>query len=468
MNWRWWHLPLLAVVAVLNLFFRAEMAMFSRLGIDPLANVVLDSGIAWRVVLFLILPIQLIWAMNEVDRISSPEALIRFATMRRWVLHTLLDGLGKSSSLVACLVVPALAAGAGAFTAEMWAGDLGRVVGSGWEVALALVSVGVVIVNLALLSTLAQAVLVAFGRVAGVGLAWAIFAASLMGTVVPMSPLLNPSLGINPSGAVEQLGALGLFLPAGEGLALVGLLAWWMDRREPTVRAAALVAAAVVLGFLASRLLFEDWTSPAEAVIGSFYGGGGSLPDQAFIAVIMLAPAWLAVIHAEDGIEAMAVQLVRTGTVSRWFWLRTRWALASYPVYLAGIAVLSALLIRIRFGSLELDLAPWGVTPAQLVFQALLVGTLQGWCFVVAVLLSRWLVGQSWGGLVGIGVLSGAGLVGGPLMPWNAGLGKLAMGVRPEQFVTVLAATLAILALITACLLTRIGQPILERNLANE
>ena len=113
-RWRWWHLALLMTAMVLELFARPELAMTSQPSVDPLAEVVLDTGLGWRIILFVALPLYLFNVAREAGGQVEDQVLLRLGGYPQLALHGFATSVAGAVPIITCLVTPSVAIGLGA------------------------------------------------------------------------------------------------------------------------------------------------------------------------------------------------------------------------------------------------------------------------------------------------------------------------------------------------------------------
>jgi hypothetical protein len=449
--------------------------MESRLGHDPLTEIVMDTGLNWRLMLFLFLPVYLAWVLHDARRLVDPLVLARAGSHRGWLRSAAGKCVGKSVPLIACMVAPAVASAIGAVPRAAWAQDVSSVAGPWPQQLLVLATVCSVTVNLSLLGVLVLVGTLGLGRIGGGAVSALIFAGAVVGSGAPASfAPLNIGYGIQPQAAAEHYGSplWALIVPTLVSLGLV-LTATVILESRTRGRSRATVAPAVLLivaGLLALRLTVNDWTSPTEALVGAFYGSGGSLPDYVFAAIVALAPVWLATVRAETRYEQLPVDLIRTGTTLRWFVRSLAPSMLWYPLYQSAVLAGSLAVLWLRFQAFPASDPQFPVEPSGLYYHLLVNGTLQGWCFLAVTHASRWSAAAPWGSLAALGALVAGGAVL-PRQPWlpltDLGFGQVLDGRVTTQITAVSMCWLFVLSMVAAALVSRLSIPLLERNLSS-
>lgn len=473
-SWRGWQLGFLALVAGLDLLARDELAMSTRPGLDPLAAVVMDTGLNWRLMLYLVLPLYLTWVLRDAGRLLDPSVLTRAGGYFAWLHLAVKDSFSKALPLIASMLGAAVATSLGALSATSLAGGAERILGSASQQLLAAATLCSVVVNLGLLGALVLMGTLALGRFGGGAVAAAIFAIAVTGSAAPaaLAPL-NLGYGIQPQASMAHYGSAlwGLIVPTVVNLGLVLTIAALLESRihGRAQRASTWATMLAMCGLLALRLLLGEWIDPLEALVGGFYGSGGTPLDYLFVAIVWLAPIWLSTVYAESSYEKLPAELIRSGTTARWFWRSIAPSLAWYPGYLLAVLGGSILLVWLRYGTLPSPEPEIPVGPAALYYQFVVNGTLQGWSVLIAVRTARWAAGAAWGGLTALGTVIAAGAVA-PRQPWfplaDLGLGQLFDGRDPAQLTIACLCWLGALSILAIATLTRLSVPLLERNLS--
>lgn len=413
-RWRFWHVLLLFFVTALGIYARPELAMESRVGIDPISTIVMDAGLNWRLVLFIIVPIFLVIVARGADRVVEPLVLIRLGNYRSWALYGLAAAASNAIPLVVCIVAPAVAIGMGGFASTSWARGPSFIVGTPDQVLVVCITVISVTVNLSLLGLATLLGRLTLGPAGGVFVAAILFAVSVYSSASPfaLAPL-NVGYGIQPAASTEYFGswALGLIVPTVCNALTLAILVVSLELRDRRVWWRRFLWLYVVAAVVALRFATGDWRSPVEALAGGYYGTGGTILDYLFVAIIFLTPAWIASFLADPQFDGLQYGLVRTGSLSYWVWRVYRPYLLLVPIYFPVVAGFSVGVLWLRFGTLPVDSAEAPLGLEEIGYHLLVNGTLQGWAFVVTVALARLLAGASWGALAALGAIFAGGAV---------------------------------------------------------
>nr|WP_300148679.1 hypothetical protein [Propionicimonas sp.] len=449
--------------------------MESQLGHDSLVEIVMDTGLNWRLTLFLVLPVYLIWVLRDAHRLVDPLVVTRAGDYRNWLRAAVRECVGKSVPLIACLVAPAVASAVGAMPRSAWDQGISLVSGTWTQQLLVLATVCSVATNLSLLGVLVLVGTLGFGRIGGGAVSALIFAGAVVGSgsPAPFAPL-NIGYGIQPQAAAEHYGSSlwALVVPTLVSLGLALAAVFFLDSRvrgrSPTT--AAWASPLAVAALLALRLSVNDWADPTEVLVGAFYGSGGSLPDYLFVAIVALAPVWLATVRAEARYERLPAELIRSGTTVRWFVRSAAPSMLWYPLYQSAVLAGSLALLWLRFRAFPSPDPQFPVSPPELYYHFLVNGTLQGWCFLVVVHASRWVAAAPWGSLTALATLVAAGAVA-PRQPWlpiaDLGFGQLLDGRAAAHLTAASTCWLVVLLVAAVALFSRLSVPLLERNLSS-
>ncbi|MFZ1412219.1 MAG: hypothetical protein WAS07_12225 [Micropruina sp.] len=445
--------------------------MSTELGKASLAEVMIDTGLSWRLLLFLILPLFLVWVAGDARRLGDPLLLTRLGSFRSWLRHAAVESAGRALALFACLLGPAAAVGLGAFPAEVWRDAPASLVGTWSDILLAGAMVCSVAINLSLLGVLVLVAALAGGRTGALITAVLIFALAIVGSGSPFrfAPL-NLGYGIQPLASIEHYGStsLALLVPTAVSATLVLLSVWVLQARHGgRLRFRGAWVAMVGIGLMITlRLTLGEWDDRDHALLAAFYGSGGTIIDQLFVAIVVLAPSWLALTQGEERYEGMNAEMIRSGTAGRWYWRAIARPLLLFPAYLAAVVTLSAGLLLLRFPELPPGEQVPAVSPGAVSYHVVVNGLLQGWCFLGFVTACRWLAGAPWGGLAGLGALFAAGWVlpGSPLVA--VGVGLLVEGRDPHASTPALLSGLVLLAVATGTITSKKCGFLTERNLA--
>ncbi|MFT3860990.1 hypothetical protein [Micropruina sp.] len=463
---------LLLSTTVLGIYSRAELAMVSRVGVDPISTIVLDSGLNWRLLLFVVLPIFLVTVARDVDRVVEPQALIRLGSYYRWALFGLASAASRAMPLVACIVAPAIAIGIGGFAPASWTRGTSIVLGAGNQVLVACITVVSVTVNLSLLGLFVLLGRLTLGPAGGIVAAAIIFSVSILSSASPFAlASLNIGYGIQPASSAEYFGswALGLACPTMSNTLILAIFVASLELRDRRVGWRRLLWLWVVATVIILRFATGDWQNPAEALAGGYYGTGGTILDYLFVAIVALAPAWVAGTFADPKYDGLQYGLVRAGSLYYWLWRVYLPYLLLVPAYFVAVTAGSVGVLWVRFaGGLTssfdapLDLREVG-------YHLVVNGTLQGWAFVVAVALTRLLAGAPWGALAALGAIFAGGAIA-PNSYWfvlvDLGTGHIFEGGNASLISTVLLASLVGLVGLGLACMKRWRAAILERNIS--
>ncbi|MFT4217249.1 MAG: hypothetical protein QM619_08730 [Micropruina sp.] len=449
---------LLGLVTTLMLYARPELAMETTLGLDPLAMAVLDSGLSWRLYLFLVLPLFLLWVGRDCEGTCQPLVLLRAGGYRTWLMCAAATAGGKALPLLLCTLAPALVLGLGAGSplgsAELLA-----------EAGITALSVGV---NLSILGVAVLSAGLFLGRTGALVAVSFIFAACVIGSARPseFAPL-NIGYGVQVGASIQHYGSwsLGLALPTlcNSLLVLGGI---WLATSKKFLWRRLWIP---VVGLLVvARFALGDWSSPAEALLGGFYGTGGTLPDYIFVALVTLAPIWVSSAHFEPALAGLQYRLVRRGSVARWLAATIGPYLLLVHGYFVAVLGLSVAVLFARFDAFPTSSADLPVPPSVVIIHLLVNGTLQGWAFVVIVASIRLMVGAPVGALMTLGLLLAGGAAASNSLPTallNMGTGQLFEGESVWLVSAVAMSELAVISCLAMAILRIFGSRFVERNL---
>lgn len=464
-RWRWWHLALLMTAMVLELFARPELAMTSQPSVDPLAEVVLDTGLGWRIILFVALPLYLFNVAREAGGQVEDQVLLRLGGYPQLALHGFATSVAGAVPIITCLVTPSVAIGLGAASLARPSWTLGT---SG-QLAVAALAVLTVTINFALFGLAVLLGTQVMGRMGGVVMAAILFVVSALGSAdnSSMGPF-NVGFGVQPGPSMEYFDSwfLGLLIPT--CLTAAFLIIWiaLLESRTRELRVGTWLTPSVVLVVVVLRFGVGAWQTANEALIAGFYGTGGSMVDYLFIVIVAGAPTWYAMADAEAKYQSIQFGLVRSGSLLKWAWWAHRRYLMLIPLYfcLVGTVAVLVLWLRLGFGSFDAEGSPLSVRTIG--YQFLINGTLQGWAFLCLAVVGRIVAGAPWGGLTVLAGLLGFGATGpGALYSslTNLGVGQIFGGVSVRAVSIVLVSWLLAIGLVGGFFLHRHGPRSVER-----
>ncbi|MDR0959614.1 MAG: hypothetical protein LBM23_04540 [Propionibacteriaceae bacterium] len=451
---------------------------------------------------YLLVPVFLFHATTMAGHRGEIEVIQRHGSYARWVVGSVIP-LGKAALMITLpVVVVALCSSLGLPWEWQWSASVGEP-GSGWEILtgsgwapllltiLLLFGVTVSLTALGLVIFMASAVLsrpLRFIPAAAIAV-WVILTFQIP---TPMG-WLNIADGFVITQAMMDFAMTpwAMLIQPGLWIVLLGFSAVLLDawhKQAVLVKSLTGPLMAVISAVtIAMAVATSPWGMTTDVLFGLFYGADESgiheLTSFLFFMIVFLGPVYVALVGWEERIDdgQLAQELIRRGSIARWggrLLLRQMWR---YPLYLVGVLVWAILLSLVKADGVVGTIPPAGlegfVDPAHLadttwislMIQFLVTGTLQGWVYLLIVLLIRWASGRPIGGIAALALLVCSGFFfagrGAPVIMNSWGLASTISSI------TAVLATLGCwaLGLIAASLVVTMAKPrhlILERNLA--